>query len=95
MKHQIYFPNWNRSIEALEEENILDSSLRSGVDLSYSCRAGRCGACKIILLEGQVEHLSHNQFALTEEEKEKGYILACRSIPKSDLSLRRIDTQSN
>lgn len=95
MTYKIYFPDWNRSADVLEGENVLDSSLRSKIDLSYSCRSGRCGACKILLLKGEVEHLSHNRFALTEEEKENGLILACRSVPKSDLSLRRIDTQSN
>ncbi|TGL95103.1 hypothetical protein EHQ76_17090 [Leptospira barantonii] len=95
MTYKIYFPDWNRSAEVLEGENVLDSSLRSKIDLSYSCRFGRCGACKILLLKGEVEHLSHSRFALTEEEKENGFILACRSVPKSDLSLRRIDIGSN
>ncbi|MBM9578302.1 2Fe-2S iron-sulfur cluster binding domain-containing protein [Leptospira sp. 201903070] len=87
MGFKIHFPDLNRSVEAEEKETILDSSLNAGIDLEYSCRFGRCGACKILLLSGEVEHLSHGKFSLTEEEKKEGYILACRSVPLSDLIL--------
>ncbi|PJZ54188.1 2Fe-2S iron-sulfur cluster-binding protein [Leptospira adleri] len=87
MGFKIHFPDLNRRIESGEKETILDSALNAGIDLAYSCRFGRCGVCKILLLGGKVEHLSHGKFSLTEEEKEEGFILACRSVPLSDLIL--------
>lgn len=96
MNYQIYFSNWNRIVDVLEGENILDSSLRSEIELPHSCRFGRCGACKLLLVHGEVENLSYSRFALPDEEKRNGFILACRSVPKSDLVLRWIEeTESN
>lgn len=42
---------------------------------------------EIQALSGEVEHLSHNRFILTQEEKSQGLILACRAIPKSNVEV--------
>ncbi len=87
MGFKIHFPYLKRNIEVEDQETILDSSLNAGIDLAYSCRFGRCGVCKILLLSGNVEQRSHGKFSLMEEEKNEGFILACRAIPMSDLVL--------
>lgn len=60
-------------------ENILDSGLKNGADLPYSCKGGICSTCKCRLLEGQVEmDVNHG---LQKEEIDKGYILSCQAHP--------------
>lgn len=68
-------------------ETVLEASLRVGIEYPHSCRAGRCGACKSRLLTGDIELLSHSRFALSEEERGQGLILACRAAPKTDVTI--------
>lgn len=72
---------------AEDGETVLEASLRGGVDYPHSCRAGRCGACKSRLLAGEVELLPHSRFALSEDERTQGLILACRAVPKTDVTI--------
>lgn len=69
---------------ARDGQTILDAALENGVAYPHGCRSGRCGACKSRLIEGEVEILQHSRFALTDEEKESGLILACRALPKTN-----------
>lgn len=71
-------------LAAKDEQSILDVALMNGVAYPHGCRSGRCGSCKSRLIAGEVELLSHSRFALTDEEKADGLILACRAIPKTD-----------
>ncbi len=64
------------------KEKILQQLLIQKFPVPYSCKSGICGTCECILEEGEVE-LLENEY-LTEKEEEKGHILACMSIAKSD-----------
>lgn len=68
-----------------ENETLLDTALRHGYSLPYSCREGACGVCKGKVLEGEVDHGNYLGTALTETEKAAGMILFCCATPKSDL----------
>jgi ferredoxin len=57
----------------------LDLALDRGLDVAYSCRAGQCGTCKVILLEGSVEHDCTN--TLIPDDEKDGHILACQARP--------------
>lgn len=63
---------------------VLDAALAAGIDYPHGCRSGRCGSCKSRLVSGEVELLQHSRFALSDEEKAQGLILACRAIPSTD-----------
>ncbi|OVE56431.1 ferredoxin--NADP reductase [Chryseobacterium mucoviscidosis] len=63
------------------EERILQQLLIQKFQVPYSCKSGICGSCECILEEGEVE-LLENEY-LTENEEERGHILACMSIAKS------------
>lgn len=66
---------------------ILDSAIESGGPFPYSCRAGNCGTCKCRLLSGEVEMSPFSEFALSDAERDKGFILACRAVPWSDCEI--------
>lgn len=84
-KANIHFDSWNKHYKGNTEETILEQGESAGLILPYSCRGGMCGRCKIKLQSGEVKQLAND--GLTDEEKTQGYVLACSSIPQSDLVL--------
>jgi len=73
-----------RRIEVPEGGTILEAALADGIAYPHGCHSGRCGSCKSRLVSGEVDLLDHSRFALSEEEKAQGLILACRAIPRTD-----------
>ncbi|MDT0604927.1 YcbX family protein [Thalassotalea castellviae] len=82
-KVNINFDSWNKKHKGNTLEPILDQGEAAGLILPYSCRGGMCGRCKIKLDSGNVKQLADD--GLTDDEKAQGYVLACSSIPQSDL----------
>lgn len=76
-----------QEIEVEPNSTVLAAALDAGINYPFSCKSGRCGNCKSRLHTGEVDHLSHSRFALTEENKAQGLFLACRAVPKSDLEV--------
>jgi NAD(P)H-flavin reductase/ferredoxin len=66
-------------------ETVLQAALRSGIDFPSSCRVGGCGTCKCKLSSGRVKELTETGYLLTAEEIDQGYILACQSVPETDV----------
>lgn len=57
----------------------------AGLSINNSCRAGLCGACRVTLESGEVEQ--EDSPALNQKLKEAGMILACCSVPKTDVEI--------
>ena len=66
-------------------ETILETLIRNNIDVPYSCKLGYCSVCKCKLESGQID--VDDDFILTRGEKSVGYILACQSFPKSEVSI--------
>ena len=66
-------------------QTILDAALRSGVHLPHACSRGVCSACKIEVLEGEVDIGEVSNFALLDSERADNQCLACCATPLSDL----------
>jgi ring-1,2-phenylacetyl-CoA epoxidase subunit PaaE len=60
-------------------KTLLQAGLDAGLPLGYSCAMGGCGACKVKLRRGSVRMDEPN--ALTSQEREGGYVLACIAHP--------------
>lgn len=75
------------SFQASCSDSLLQSALKQGVAFPHNCRAGGCGACKCRLVEGKVKELTDKSYLLSAEELQANFILACQSIPKSDLTV--------
>lgn len=73
-----------RVITVPEGRTILEVALAEEIAYPHGCRSGRCGSCKSRLVSGEVDLLEHTRFALSDEEKAQGLILACRALPRSD-----------
>ena len=75
------------SIGLLPGETLLDAAHRQGIGIPYSCRVGGCATCKCRLLEGRVRELTETSYLFSDEELDGGFILACQSIPETDVAI--------
>lgn len=72
-------------------ETILDLAQRNDIDYPCGCESGVCGACKSVLLQGQVEMLPHSPLALSDADRQRGLVLACRAMPRADVEVAWLD----
>jgi CDP-4-dehydro-6-deoxyglucose reductase, E3 len=66
--------------------SVLDAAAGAGILLPYSCKTGRCGACKCRLIAGHTGKL-RDENGLSEEEVAAGWMLSCARSAESDLIL--------
>ena len=74
-------------INASDDESLLDSLQRAGVDIESECGGiGVCGLCRIHVLEGDVSEITlEEDDHLSEDMIDAGERLACQTYPQSDL----------
>ncbi len=65
-----------------KDETILDSAQRTRADLPFACKGGVCGTCRAHLVAGEVD--MRRNYALDEDEVERGFVLTCQSHPLTD-----------
>jgi CDP-4-dehydro-6-deoxyglucose reductase/ferredoxin-NAD(P)+ reductase (naphthalene dioxygenase ferredoxin-specific) len=73
-------------------ETVLEAALAQGVAYPHGCRSGNCGACKSQLQSGDIDLAAYSEFALSDEERAAGLILACRAMPWSDAAVSWLET---
>lgn len=74
-----------RRFEVDSEETVLAAAIRQGVGLPYSCRDGSCGTCKTKLVSGDITLGQYSTEALSADERDLGFILACCTTAASDI----------
>ena len=63
-----------RTIEVAPGASLLDTLLKEGVDIDYSCREGICGACEVRVVAGQPVHRDSILNAAQREANEVMYM---------------------
>lgn len=76
-----------RFVEARVGETIADASYRVGVNIPLDCRDGACGACKCRVEAGAYESGSYIEDALSADEAQQGFALACQATPTSPMAI--------
>ena len=61
---------------------VVDAALAAGVRVPYSCKGGMCCTCRAKLVEGSAEMALN--YSLEPWEIERGFILTCQAVPKSE-----------
>jgi NAD(P)H-flavin reductase/ferredoxin len=69
--------------------NLLDALNHAGVAVPYSCRAGSCHACLVHCVHGQPSDRKPD--ALTVEQRQRGWRLACQCQVIEDLQVEIFD----
>jgi len=81
MSFKVRIASADRTIDVPARTTILDAALDAGISFPFGCQSGNCGACKSLLVTGEVRMKGYSEFALSDEEKARGLILACRAVP--------------
>lgn len=75
-----------RFIDVDEGEVLSDAAYRQKMNIPLDCRDGACGTCRAFYESGSYEMDAdmYIEDALSEEDAQKGYVLACQCYPTSD-----------
>jgi len=66
--------------------DLLTAALKTGIHIYNSCGGeGVCGRCRVVVKKG--DYITEDSGRISEEEREKGYVLACRTTPESDMEV--------
>ena len=93
MSYQVKVRGTDKTLTVGDDETILEAALSAGIDYPFGCQSGNCGACKSRLLAGEVEMSEYSEYALTDDERGQGQILACSSIPVADCDVAWLDLE--
>lgn len=66
-------------------QTLLQAALDQGIAFPHSCRVGGCATCKCRLVSGKVKELTETGYILSDDDLDRGCILACQSVPLSDV----------
>jgi CDP-4-dehydro-6-deoxyglucose reductase, E3 len=83
-----------RRFDVMPGETVLEAAQRAGIALPYSCRAGVCGSCKAVLIEGRCEYPRNPPTALDVHDRVHHAVLLCQAVPASDLLLEAREVTS-
>jgi ferredoxin len=72
------------SVQVGEDEYLNDAALEQGVNLPASCSAGACITCAAKVVSGKVHQ---DQTYLKPHEEAAGFILTCRTSPRSNCEI--------
>jgi ring-1,2-phenylacetyl-CoA epoxidase subunit PaaE len=62
-------------------QSILDAAAVTRGDLPFACKGGVCGTCRARVTKGEVD--MRRNYALQDDEVERGFVLTCQSRPVS------------
>jgi len=85
--YQVTITNVGQVIECGADQTILHAAVVAGIDYPYACASGNCGTCVSHVDAGHVEMLSRGDGALSPEQAQSGFALACRARPRSDVTI--------
>lgn len=80
----------NKTFECSENDTLIEGARKAGITLEHSCLSGRCSSCKVMVDDGLSEP-TMDEVALSQKEKEDGFILSCVRTPKTDMVIRAED----
>jgi uncharacterized 2Fe-2S/4Fe-4S cluster protein (DUF4445 family) len=85
-KFKVHFLPDERSIEVEAGTTIAEAAQRAGVFLNNLCGGqGVCGKCRLEVIEGKAEAGEQSVSLLSEEEIQKGFVLACQTEVRDHL----------
>jgi ring-1,2-phenylacetyl-CoA epoxidase subunit PaaE len=65
-----------------KDASVLDGAAATRNDLPFACKGGVCGTCRAQVVTGEVD--MRRNYALGEDEVERGFVLTCQTFPVGD-----------
>ncbi len=85
---EVRVEGYGKVIFCQEDEPLLIALARHGyTNVLVGCRSGGCGVCKIRVTSGEFETGKMSIKHISQAEKDMNITLACKSFPKSDLTI--------
>jgi len=75
----------NKDYECRDDETVLQSFLRHGVSVPFSCRNGVCHAC--LLRSKDTKSPERAQKGIKKQLADKGYFMSCMCRPEADMDI--------
>ena len=75
----------DRTLSTRDGESVLDTLLRQGISIPFSCRNGICHVCLQRCVQGTVPPAA--QHGLKSALRDQGYFMACKCIPQTDMEI--------
>ncbi len=72
-----------------KKNSILDQALHEKLPVPFACKGGVCCTCKAQVLDGEV--FMEKNFALTEDEVARGFVLTCQCHPTTNVVMLNYD----
>ena len=72
-----------------KKNSILDQALNEKLPVPFACKGGVCCTCKALVMEGEV--FMEKNFALTEDEVARGFVLTCQCHPTTNVVMLSYD----
>lgn len=72
-----------------KKNSILDQALLDKLPVPFACKGGVCCTCKAQVMEGEV--FMEKNFALTEDEVARGFVLTCQCHPTTNVVMLNYD----
>lgn len=76
-----------RTVKVNAKATLLQAALDQSIPFPHDCRAGGCGKCKCRLVSGKVREMTDKSYILSAEELQQNYVLACQSVPQTDVTV--------
>jgi CDP-4-dehydro-6-deoxyglucose reductase len=88
MRHRVELVGSGDVFDVRAGESLLDAAMRSGVRLPHECTFGGCGTCRVRVHAGGVQYPDGElPLALSQQEADAGFALACQARACSDLTI--------
>lgn len=79
--YELLLARSGRRLQVPAGETMLDTLLKAGIDVPYSCTQGICGSCRIEVIDGEPDHRDDY---LNDDERQSGRcVMACCSGSRS------------
>ncbi|WP_027376141.1 FAD-binding oxidoreductase [Kaistella palustris] len=72
-----------------KKNSILDQAINEKLPVPFACKGGVCCTCKAQVMEGEV--FMEKNFALTEDEVARGFVLTCQCHPTTNVVMLNYD----
>lgn len=72
-----------------KKNSILDQALKDKLPVPFACKGGVCCTCKAQVMDGEV--FMEKNFALTDDEVARGFVLTCQCHPTTNVVMLNYD----